>query len=48
MGLIFTNKSVMELKSVIESNRKEAVAKVGVEAPVEVIVPPGTTGMDPS
>mgnify|MGYP006901790205 CR=1 FL=1 len=48
MGLIFTNKSVFELKSVIESNRKEAVAKVGVVAPVEVIIPPGTTGMDPS
>lgn len=48
MGLIFTNKNVMELKSVIESNRKSAVAKVGVEAPVEVIIAPGTTGMDPS
>jgi len=48
MGMIFSNKSVMELKSVIESNRKDAVAKVGVEAPVEVVIAPGTTGMDPS
>jgi large subunit ribosomal protein LP0 len=48
MGLIFSNTSVFELKSIIESNRREAVAKVGTESPVEVFIQPGTTGMDPS
>jgi hypothetical protein len=47
-GLIFTNQSVFELKTIIESNRKESVAKVGTEAPVEVVIQPGSTGMDPS
>jgi hypothetical protein len=37
-GLIFTNQSVFELKTIIESNRKESVAKVGTEAPVEVLI----------
>jgi len=48
MGLIFTNASVCDLKKTIESNRKDAVAKVGVVSPCEVVIAPGTTGMDPS
>lgn len=39
---------MFELKTIIESNRKESVAKVGTESPVEVLIQPGSTGMDPS
>jgi large subunit ribosomal protein LP0 len=48
VGLIFSNKAVFELMPIINSNKVQTVAKVGVIAPVDVIVPPGPTGMDPS
>jgi large subunit ribosomal protein LP0 len=47
-GMVFSNLSVFDLKSIIASNRREAVAKVGVVSPVEVTIPTGSTGMDPS
>lgn len=47
-GMIFSNKSVFDLKSTIMSNRRSAPAKPGDISRVEVIVPPGSTGMDPS
>jgi len=47
-GLIFTNSSVFDLKSIIKGNRRGASAKVGAISDVEVVVPPGPTGMDPS
>jgi hypothetical protein len=46
--MIFSNLSVYELKSIIYSNRREAPAKPGAVSNVEVIIPPGPTGMDPS
>jgi hypothetical protein len=46
--MVFSNLSVFDLKSIIASNRREAVAKVGVVSPVEVTIPTGSTGMDPS
>jgi len=48
VGLIFTEEPVYELKPVIEGNRIQAAAKVGVVAPCDVVIPPGPTGLDPS
>jgi large subunit ribosomal protein LP0 len=48
VGLIFSDTPVHELKPIIESNKKPAAAKVGMVAPVDVTIPPGPTGLDPS
>jgi len=48
IGLIFSDSPVYELKNIIESNKKPAAAKVGMTAPIDVSVPPGPTGLDPS
>lgn len=47
-GMVFSNLSVFDLKPIIASNRRAAVAKVGVVSNVEVTIPTGSTGMDPS
>jgi large subunit ribosomal protein LP0 len=47
-GMIFSNKSVFDLKSIILENRRKAFAKPGDISQCEVVVPPGPTGMDPS
>lgn len=36
------------MKPLIEGNKLESAAKVGVIAPVDVSIPPGPTGLDPS
>lgn len=46
--MIFSDEPVFELKPVIESNKIQTVAKVGMIAPENVSVPAGATGMDPS
>jgi large subunit ribosomal protein LP0 len=48
VGLIFSDSPVFEIKPIIEGNRKPAAAKVGMVAPIDVSIPPGPTGMDPS
>jgi len=48
LGLIFSDAQVFDLKPIIESNRKPAAAKVGMTAPLDVSIPPGPTGLDPS
>lgn len=48
VGLIFTDESVFELKPRLEQNKIQAAAKLGATAPIDVIIPPGSTGMDPS
>jgi len=48
VGIIFSDSPVYELKGIIESNKKPAAAKVGMTAPIDVSVPPGPTGLDPS
>lgn len=48
VGLIFTNSNLSEVKKIIESNKVNAPAKVGVIAPCDVIVPKGPTGMEPT
>jgi len=47
-GMIFSNKSVFDLKPIVLENRRKAFAKPGDISNVEVVVPPGPTGMDPS
>jgi len=48
VGLIFTEEAVHEMKPLIEGNKLESAAKVGVVAPCDVTIPPGPTGLDPS
>eukprot|EP00529_Nitzschia_sp_RCC80_P028871 CAMPEP_0113490824 /NCGR_PEP_ID=MMETSP0014_2-20120614/27243_1 /TAXON_ID=2857 /ORGANISM="Nitzschia sp." /LENGTH=324 /DNA_ID=CAMNT_0000384603 /DNA_START=227 /DNA_END=1201 /DNA_ORIENTATION=+ /assembly_acc=CAM_ASM_000159 len=47
VGFIFTNGDLGEIRSVIESNKRPAPARVGAFAPIDVIVPKGGTGCDP-
>ena len=46
-GLIFTNGDLLDIKKVIDSQVREAPAKIGAIAPADVTVPAGPTGMDP-
>lgn len=48
IGFIFTDKPAFELKPIIEGNRVKTAAKVGAIAPIDVVIPPGPTGLDPS
>lgn len=48
VGLIFTDEPANELKPIIESDKVKTQAKVGVNAPCDVMIPEGPTGMDPS
>ncbi|AIN99521.1 60S ribosomal protein L10/acidic, putative [Leishmania panamensis] len=47
-GLIFTNDNVQEIKAVLDSHRVKAPARVGAIAPCDVVVPAGSTGMEPT
>lgn len=48
IGLIFTNVPVFELKPDIEANKLQTAARTGMIAPIDVVIPPGPTGLDPS
>jgi large subunit ribosomal protein LP0 len=48
VGFIFSDSPIHELKPLIENNKLPAPAKVGTIAPLEVTIPPGPTGLDPS
>jgi large subunit ribosomal protein LP0 len=48
VALCFTNKSVSDLVTVFERYRVQAPARVGAISPVEVIIPAGNTGMEPT
>jgi len=48
IGLIFTTMPLAELKKKVESNRVPAAAKAGSIAPLEVVIPAGPTGMEPT
>lgn len=48
VGLVFSNDDLSEVKKIISASRVGAPAKVGALAPVDVIVPAGPTGMDPT
>lgn len=48
IGFIFSDEPVFELKPIILSNRVKCAARVGVIAPIDVTVPAGPSGLDPS
>jgi large subunit ribosomal protein LP0 len=46
-GMIFTNGDLGEIKKILDSQVREAPAKIGILAPADVTIPAGPTGMDP-
>lgn len=48
MGFVFTNGSLNEIRKTITDFKVPAGARTGTLAPNEVLIPPGTTGLDPS
>jgi len=48
VGFIFTSIDLKEIRSLIESNRVAAPARVGGVAPIDVTLPAQTTTLDPS
>jgi len=47
IGFVFTNEDLCEVRDIILSNKKEAPAKAGAIAPLDVFVPGGNTGQGP-
>jgi len=47
VGFVFTNEDLCEVRDIILSNKKEAPAKAGAMAPLDVFVPAGNTGQGP-
>jgi large subunit ribosomal protein LP0 len=45
--MIFTNGDLAEVKKILDSQVREAPARIGSIAPADVTVPAGPTGMDP-
>jgi large subunit ribosomal protein LP0 len=48
IGCVFTNGDLNEIRGLIQLNKKPAPARVGTIAPIDVILPPGPTGMEPT
>lgn len=48
MGLIFTKGDLKEVSDEVSKYKVGAPARVGLIAPIDVVVPPGNTGLDPS
>ncbi|XP_022731059.1 60S acidic ribosomal protein P0-like [Durio zibethinus] len=48
VGLIFTKGDLKEVREEIAKYKVGAPARVGLLAPIDVVVPPGNTGLDPS
>lgn len=47
VGFVFTNEDLKDIRDVLLSNKKEAPAKAGAIAPLDVFVPSGNTGQGP-
>jgi len=47
IGFVFTNGDLNALRQIVTSNKVPAGAKSGVLAPIDVVIPPGPTGLDP-
>jgi len=47
IGFIFTNGELNSLRGIVTQNKVPASAKTGVIAPIDVVIPPGPTGLDP-
>ena len=48
VGIVFTKGDLKEVREEIAKYKVGAPARVGLVAPIDVIVPPGNTGLDPS
>lgn len=48
VGLVFTNGDLTDLKEVIDGNKVQAPARQGAIAPLDVFIPPGNTGLEPT
>lgn len=48
VGLIFTNEDLADVKTILETATVAAPAKTGAIAPVDVVVPAGDTGLEPT
>lgn len=48
VGIVFTKEALADVKEEIEKHKVGAPARTGLVAPVDVMVPAGNTGMDPS
>jgi len=48
IGLLFTNQDLIELREVVLLQKVPAMAKAGAVAPIDVIVPAGDTGLEPT
>jgi large subunit ribosomal protein LP0 len=46
-GMIFSNGDLADVKKILDSQVREAPAKIGIIAPSDVTIPAGGTGMDP-
>jgi len=47
IGFVFTSEELTDIRDILLSNKKEAPAKAGAIAPLDVFVPPGNTGQGP-
>jgi len=47
IGFVFTNGDLNSLRQIVTANKVPAGAKSGVIAPIDVVIPPGPTGLDP-
>jgi len=47
VGFVFTDQDLCEVRDILIANKKEAPAKAGAIAPLDVFVPAGNTGMGP-
>ncbi|XP_066921784.1 large ribosomal subunit protein uL10-like, partial [Clytia hemisphaerica] len=47
IGFVFTSEDLTEIRDILLSNKKEAPAKAGAIAPLDVFVQPGNTGQGP-
>ena len=48
LGLVFTNEDVSTIEAVLREHRIQAPARVGTISPVDVTVPAGNTGLEPT
>jgi large subunit ribosomal protein LP0 len=47
IGFVFTNNDLNVIRKIVLENKVPAAAKQGSIAPIDVVVPPGPTGLDP-
>jgi len=47
IGFVFTNEDLNVVRKIVLENKVPAAAKQGSIAPIDVVVPPGPTGLDP-